>query len=317
MEKELGQDEINNLRRQIAKLTLEKKLRRDLGNELEKQKKLALEAKNETQLLTEKLSKYLSPQLYNILFSGYETTGASSSRKKLTIFFSDLVQFTRLSDKLEPEELTAMLNFYLTEMSNIALENGGTIDKYIGDAILIFFGDPESTGTEEDAIKCVSMAIDMQKRMKDLRNVWIKDFGLEKPLSARIGISTGYCSVGNFGSASRLDYTVIGSVVNLAARLETSCKEDGILLSKDTYWQVKEKFQCSNAGKIEVKGFSEAISTYEVLFDVVNDQSHVSLKTENLNLDLDLRSLTFDEIDALKELVSTAQELKIGNNSKN
>ena len=161
------------------------------------------------------------------------------------------------------------------------------------------------------------MAINMQKRMKDLRNIWIKDFGLEEPLSARIGISTGYCSVGNFGSASRLDYTVIGSAVNLAARLQTSCKEDGILLSKDTYWQVKEKFQCSNAGKIEVKGFSEAISTYEVLFDVVDDQSHISLKTENLNLDLDLRSLTFDEIDALKELASTAHEKMLNMNPKN
>ena len=317
MDKELEKDEIKILKNQIAKLTLEGKLRKDLGNELERQRKLALEAKNELNLLTEKLSKYLSPQLYDILFSGYESTSASSSRKKLTIFFSDLVQFTRLSDKLEPEELTAMLNFYLTEMSNIALEHGGTIDKYIGDAILIFFGDPESIGFQEDAIKCVSMAIDMQKRMKDLRNIWIKEFGLEQPLSARIGISTGYCSVGNFGSASRLDYTVIGSVVNLAARLESSCKEDGILLSKDTYWQVKEKFQCSNAGKIEVKGFAEAISTYEVLFDVVNDKSHVSLKTENLNMDLDLRNLTFDEIDALKELVSTAQELKLENNSKN
>ena len=114
-----------------------------------------------------------------------------------------------------------------------------------------------------------------------------------------------------------MDYTVIGSVVNLAARLETSCKEDGILLSKDTYWQVKEKFQCRNAGKIEVKGFAEAISTYEVLFDVVNDQSYVSLKTENLNLDLDLRSLTFDEIDALKELASTAHKKMLDMNSKN
>ena len=317
MDKELEKDEIKILKSQVAKLTLEGKLRKDLGNELERQRKLALDAKNELHLLTDKLSKYLSPQLYNILFSGYETTSASSSRKKLTIFFSDLVEFTRLSDKLEPEVLTEMVNFYLTEMSDIALESGGTIDKYIGDAILIFFGDPESSGHQEDAIKCVSMAINMQKRMKDLRNTWIKDFGLEEPLSARIGISTGYCSVGNFGSASRLDYTVIGSAVNLAARLQTSCKEDGILLSKDTYWQVKEKFQCSNAGKIEVKGFSEAISTYEVLFDVVDDQSHISLKTENLNLDLDLRSLTFDEIDALKELASTAHEKMLGINSKN
>jgi len=314
MDKELEKDEIKILKNQIAKLTLEGKLRKDLGNELERQRKLALEAKNELNLLTEKLSKYLSPQLYDILFSGYESTSASSSRKKLTIFFSDLVQFTRLSDKLEPEELTAMLNFYLTEMSNIALESGGTIDKYIGDAILIFFGDPESSGHQGDAIKCVSMAIDMQKRMKELRNKWIKDFGLEKPLSARIGISTGYCSVGNFGSASRLDYTVIGSAVNLAARLQTSCKEDGILLSKDTYWQVKEKFQCSNAGKIEVKGFTEAISTYEVLFDVADDQSHIALRTENLDLDLDLGRLTFDELDALRDLVSTAhQKLRVIN----
>jgi len=314
MDKELEKDEIKILKSQIAKLTLEGKLRKDLGNELERQRKLALEAKNELNLLTEKLSKYLSPQLYDILFSGYESTSASSSRKKLTIFFSDLVQFTRLSDKLEPEELTAMLNFYLTEMSNIALESGGTIDKYIGDAILIFFGDPESSGHQGDAIKCVSMAIDMQKRMKELRNKWIKDFGLEKPLSARIGISTGYCSVGNFGSASRLDYTVIGSAVNLAARLQTSCKEDGILLSKDTYWQVKEKFQCNNAGKIEVKGFAEAISTYEVLFDVADDQSHITLRTENLDLDLDLGRLTIDELDALRNLVSTAhQKLRVIN----
>ena len=100
MDKELEKDEIKILKSQVAKLTLEGKLRKDLGNELERQRKLALDAKNELHLLTDKLSKYLSPQLYNILFSGYETTSASSSRKKLTIFFSDLVEFTRLSDKL-------------------------------------------------------------------------------------------------------------------------------------------------------------------------------------------------------------------------
>ena len=316
MENVLEQNEIKKLQSQIAKLTLEGKLRKDLGNELERQRKLALDAKNELHLLTDKLSKYLSPQLYNMLFSGFETTGAASSRKRLTIFFSDLVDFTRLSDKLQPEELTEMLNFYLTEMSNIALESGGTIDKYIGDAILIFFGDPESNGHQEDAINCVSMAINMQNRMKDLRNVWIKDFGLEKPLSARVGISTGYCSVGNFGSDSRLDYTVIGSPVNLAARLQTSCKQDGVLLSKDTYWQVKEKFQCTSAGEIEVKGFSDAISTYEVLFDDIGHQSHITLKTENMELDLNLGNLTFEELDALRDAVSNAHVKLHGRNKK-
>lgn len=308
MKKELEEDEIRALKREISKLTLEGKLRKNLGNELDKQRKLALESKNELHLLTEKLSKYLSPQLYNILFSGYESTSGSNARKKLTIFFSDLVQFTQLSDKLEPEELTEMLNFYLTEMSNIALESGGTIDKYIGDAILIYFGDPETSGHKVDAMNCVSMAINMQNRMKELRYKWIKEFGLEKPLSARIGISTGYCSVGNFGSANRLDYTVIGSVVNLAARLQTSCREDGILLSKDTYWQVKEKFRCINSGKIALKGFAEEITTYEVLFDATVVRSHIELRTENLELDLDLDRLTVDELDALREIVSTAQE---------
>ena len=137
MENLLEQNEIKKLQSQIAKLTLEGKLRKDLGNELERQRKLALDAKNELHLLTDKLSKYLSPQLYNMLFSGFETTGAASSRKRLTIFFSDLVGFTSLSDKLQPEELTEMLNFYLTEMSNIALESGGTIDKYIGSFIIV------------------------------------------------------------------------------------------------------------------------------------------------------------------------------------
>jgi adenylate cyclase len=99
---------------------------------------------------------------------------------------------------IESEDLTQLLNQYLTEMSRVALEHGGTIDKYFGDAIMIFFGDPESRGIREDALACVRMAIAMQKRMQELSATW-RDSGIERPLACRIGIHTGYCTVGNFG----------------------------------------------------------------------------------------------------------------------
>jgi hypothetical protein len=109
----------------------------------------------------------------------------------------------------------------LTKMSEIALFYGATIDKYVGDAIVIFFGDPETRGVKEDALACVEMAIAMRKRMRELQSVWAAS-GIEKPLQCRIGINTGYCTVGNFGSEDRMEYTIVGGGVNLASRLSTS-----------------------------------------------------------------------------------------------
>ena len=137
-----------------------------------------------------------------------------------------------------------MLNYYLNEMSSIALKFGGTIDKYVGDAIIVFFGDPETQGVQKDALNCVNMAITMQKRMKALENEWAQKFGLREPLQIRIGINTGYCTVGNFGSENRLDYTVIGGQVNLASRLESSANSGTILISFDTYSQIKDEVDC-------------------------------------------------------------------------
>ena len=105
--------------------------------------------------LSSKLSKYLSPQLYKSIFSGEKSAEVASQRKKLTIFFSDIAGFTETTDLLESEELTNLLNQYLREMSSIALEYGATIDKFIGDAIMLFFGDPETRGARDDAIACV------------------------------------------------------------------------------------------------------------------------------------------------------------------
>ena len=218
----------------------------------------------ELEALSTKLSKYLSPQIYNSIFTGAQGVEIASSRKKLTIFFSDVVNFTETTDKLESEELTNLLNHYLTEMSRIALEHGATIDKYIGDAIMVFFGDPESRGAKEDATACVRMAIAMLRRMRELRHEW-QELGAERPFQLRIGINTGYCTVGNFGSEDRMDYTIIGNMVNMTARLQSRSEIDGILLGHETYSLVKDVVATEEQEPIKVKGFAEPISCHKVL----------------------------------------------------
>ena len=229
----------------------EAKRKAELANELVSEKNRALE------MLSTKLSKYLSPQVYSSIFTGQRGVEIASNRKKLTVFFSDIVDFTATTDDLESEELTGLLNHYLTEMSKIALEHGATIDKYIGDAILAFFGDPETKGIKEDAIACVNMAIAMQRRMRELQSEW-RDAGLEKPFQLRIGISTGYCTVGNFGSDDRMDYTIIGNEVNLASRLQSHAEPGSILISHETYSFVKDMRSGRGAGTHTGQGICQA-----------------------------------------------------------
>jgi adenylate cyclase len=214
--------------------------------------------------LSTKLSKYLSPQIYNSIFTGAQSVEIASNRKKLTIFFSDVVNFTETTDKLESEDLTNLLNRYLTEMSDIALKYGATIDKYIGDAIMVFFGDPETRGLKEDARACVGMAVAMLRRMRELRSEW-QELWAEKPFSVRMGINTGYCTVGNFGSNDRMDYTIIGNAVNLTARLQSHSEIDGILLGHETYSLVKDEVAAEEHAPIKVKGFAEPVRCYRVL----------------------------------------------------
>jgi class 3 adenylate cyclase len=225
---------------------------------------LAIEKAEMLESLSTKLSKYLSPQVYSSIFSGQQSVVIEAKRKKLTIFFSDIVGFTSIADELESEELTGLLNDYLNEMSRIALEYGATIDKYIGDAILAFFGDPESKGPKEDAIACVRMAIAMQRRLREKRADW-REMGLDKAFELRIGITTGYCTVGNFGSEDRMDYTVVGNEVNRAARLQSHAETGGILLSRETYALVKDEISAADQGDVTLKGFSHPVRAYKVL----------------------------------------------------
>lgn len=244
--------------------------------------------------LSGKLAKYLSPQIYESIFSGEQEAGIASKRKKLTVFFSDIANFTETTDKLESEELTQLLNQYLTEMSRIALDHGATIDKYVGDAIVIFFGDPESRGVREDALACVEMAIAMRERMLELQDVW-RDSGIQNPLKCRIGINTGYCTVGNFGSDDRMDYTIIGGGVNLASRLETNATPGEILISYETHAHVKDKILCEEAGAINVKGIAYPVETYRVIDlhdNLAAEPNIVREDTPNMKIDFNLGAMT-------------------------
>ena len=214
--------------------------------------------------LSKKLAKYFSPQVYDSIFSGKLDVTIKTQRKQLTIFFSDLQGFTELTERLEPEVLTELLTNYLTEMSKIATKWGGTIDKFIGDAMLVFFGDPSTSGHKEDAKKCVAMADEMLEKLDEIRKEWL-DRGVSKTLNARMGIHSAICTVGNFGSQDRLDYTVIGNGVNLASRLESNSEANKILISEDTYLLVNEEFECKERDTISVKGFSYPVKTFEII----------------------------------------------------
>ncbi|CAN7353047.1 PAS domain-containing protein [Phyllobacterium sp. LjRoot231] len=267
--------------------------------------------KNETlEALSNKLSKYLSPQVYSSIFAGTQEVRIASSRKKLTIFFSDIADFTETTDDLESEELTALLNHYLTEMTKIALAHGATVDKYIGDAILAFFGDPETRGVKEDAMACVNMAIAMQRRMWDLQTEW-RDRGLQKPFQLRIGINTGYCTVGNFGSEDRMEYTIIGGEVNLAARLQSHAELGGILLSHAAYSLVKDRVLAEEREPIKAKGIAKPVRNYRVLQridDMVEDGKAIREEQDGLKILIDLQKL--DKASAVKTLEGILSRLK-------
>ena len=311
---ESAKEKARELDKLLKKQKLEVQLRKNLADEMQKQKeiavsaeKMALEKKNEIESISKQLSKYLSPQIYHSIFSGEKKADIVSQRKKLTIFFSDIVGFTEITDTLEAEEISSMLNFYLTEMSQIALSHGGTIDKYVGDAILVFFGDPETQGVQQDAINCVDMAIAMQSKMRELRNEWGTKFGLREPLSIRCGIATGYCTVGNFGSEDRLDYTVIGSQVNLAARLEAIAKPGSILISFDTHSQVSSEIRCAELDKLSVKGIREEVRTFEVLLEKKTAQNIEKIETNNIQLTADMDQI---ELNDIKEIEKFLKKLK-------
>ena len=232
--------------------------------------------------LSMKISRYLSPQIYKSIFSGQKDVTIHTERKKLTIFFSDIKDFTATTEWLQPEQITQLLNEYFTEMSKIALAHGGTIDKFVGDAMLIFFGDPETKGETEDAKACLRMAIEMQHCIAGLNAKW-RNAGIEPPFHVRMGINSGYCNVGNFGSVDRMDYTIIGAEANLAARLQSIAEPGHIVVSYETYALVRDVVSAHPlAAPIRMKGISREVIPYTV--DSVRDAKGEAIEVFNEHL---------------------------------
>ncbi|TLG77914.1 adenylate/guanylate cyclase domain-containing protein [Methylocystis sp. B8] len=290
------QDEVGHLARVFKRMALDFLNRERTLDALVTHRTQALEDRNaELERLSARLSKYLSPQLYSTLFKNNAVASISAKRKKLTVFFSDVVGFSQMAESLESEDVTRMLNDFLNEMANLALSYGATIDKYIGDAVMIFFGDPETRGVKEDAVACLLMALDMQAMTRELERRW-REYGLDQRFEIRIGVNTGYCTVGDFGSQERMEYTIIGHQVNLAARLEEAAAPGAILISHETMVLVEDVIEVQEQTPIHVKGVSGSIRTYRAIgkktpsvTDVIREER------EGLRVDVDLTKANKDE----------------------
>jgi len=261
------------LRARIQSQLKMKSLRDDIACQSDNLRK---EVKRQMKVIlgSEILKKYLPSQLVDPILKGEtpDIIGKKSERKNLTIFFSDIVGFTTKTDQMQPERLTYLLNDYLSGMTGVVEKHGGTIDKFIGDAIMVYFGAFQSRGDREEAEACVAMAVEMQKSMRELQERWKKE-GVERPFEIRCGINTGYSTIGNFGSESRVDYTVIGGEVNLASRLESICEPGSILISHATWALVKDEFACRPKGAVQVKGIHHDVLVYEVETGRVGDKA--------------------------------------------
>ncbi len=282
---------LNGVQGQFVDRTMEWELRREREELLDQKlhdQQIIEEKSKQLENLANRLAKYLSPQIYQTIFSSESEVKQSQSRKNLTVFFSDIERFTDISDVLEPEKLAFLINSYLSEMATIAIECGGTIDKFIGDAVLVFFGDPDTAGETEDAIRCVDMALRMRQKVADLQSFW-RHHGISKPVRVRMGITTGFCTVGNFGSDQRMDYTVLGSPVNLAARLQTSAPADEILINESTHSLISDVVISEHFKQMTPKGFSRPIETYKVIGFKDNDHlsaAHLSHIGEHIEVNL-------------------------------
>ena len=293
-------DSLNGVQGQLIDRTAEIILKKENEKliDLNKEAYDSLKEKNKRlEEISNRLAKYLSPQIYKNIFEAESEQMSDYKRKKITVFFSDIKGFTDLSDSLDPDLLAELINEYLSAMTDIALKHGGTIDKFIGDAILVFFGDPESDGLKKDASKCLSMAIAMQNKVAELDRNWREDRGIIDGLKVRMGISTGYCTVGNFGSVQRVDYTVLGSTVNLASRLESICQPRKILVAPETKALLEKEFKFEAQEAVELKGFNKPVVPFQYM-DLKKTASPEILKGDVVDIILkqpgDIKSILYE-----------------------
>ena len=301
---------LNGVQGQFVDRTIESKLRQEKEQLLDqklKDQEIIEEKSQKLENIANRLAKYLSPQVYKSIFADKVTSSAEHNRKNLTVFFSDIERFTDLSDTLEPEKLAGVINSYLSEMTTIAIECGGTIDKFIGDAVMVFFGDPETDGEEQDALNCIEMALRMKARVEELKQHWTK-MGVKNGLNVRMGIATGFCTVGNFGSNQRLDYTALGSPVNLSARLQGLAPTNEILISENTYELISQRVEASHFDDILPKGFSRSVPVYKVLDFISESHRNARKKFSHRGDRVEVSIIDTSDIRAAIEELKVVQE---------
>lgn len=211
--------------------------------------------------ITNMFGKFVSPKILSNLLKHRDNLEFRNSKKKITMMFCDVKDFTSLSEKCNPEQLVDNMNEMFNQIVDVIFENNGTVDKFMGDCVMAYWGDP--IASEDDAYMAVKTALDIKQVINDLK---VKNAKENKIIfDVKIGINTGEALLGLLGSEKIMSYTAMGDAVNVASRLESNCSKLGrdILMSKSTYDEVKDKIAAMSAGKIEVKGKEEQIEIYE------------------------------------------------------
>jgi adenylate cyclase len=208
-------------------------------------------------------SQYVNATIVDELIANPDSLQLGGRRQNLSVFFSDIAGFSTFSENKEPEDLISFLNEYLSEMTKVVFENKGTLDKYVGDAVMAFWGAP--VPIQDHAYYACKSALEMQARLVELKEKWRKEG--QPVINARMGINSGDMVVGNVGGTQRFDYTVMGDAVNLASRLEGANKQYGtyIMVSESTYEMVKDRFFFRELDNLVVKGKTKPIKVYEVM----------------------------------------------------
>ena len=224
-----------------------------------------LQAEQEKGYIRNAFNHYLSAEVINQIMDDPDMLALGGQKKHLTAMFTDVKGFSSISEVLDPSDLVMLLNKYLTNMSDVVLEENGTIDKFEGDAIISFFGAPVEQ--PDNAVRACRAALEMKRREMELNPQFLEEKVAPSPLLTRIGLNTGEMVVGNMGTKTRMDYTIMGHHVNLAARLEGVNKQYGtwILASQATQEAAGESFIWRKLDRVRVVGVTEPVRLFELV----------------------------------------------------
>ncbi len=213
-------------------------------------------------------------------------------RKTVTVLFADVVGFTKLTEQMDPEDVRDMMDRCFKVVSREIKIKGGNVNKYIGDAVLAIFGAP--LAHDNDPERAVNASLDIQKALKDLNQEMMTNLGVK--IHMRIGLNTGKVLAGYIGDEEKREYTVMGDTVNLASRLESCCRPDQVLISNSTFRAIRNRFKCKSLDPINLKGKSEPVATYEVLYPLSGVRHKKLFKVHGVITELIGRKKEFDSI---------------------